>query len=192
MQKLEMLQLLKEKVEKCTKCPELAETRTQIIFGDGNPNAKVLLIGEAGGSDEDKQGIPFVGKAGKLLNKIIEAAGWNRKEDVYLLNILKCHPPNNRKPKEKECNNCKPFLELQIKIVNPKIIICLGTTAAQNLLQTNTPISKLRGNWFEYTNAHVKAKVMPTFHPSFLFRQPSAKKDVWEDFKKVIAEIKSV
>lgn len=182
--KLELLTLLEEKVKNCTKCQELSITRTNTVFADGNVNSKLAIIGEAPGKDEDLQAKPFVGRAGQLLNNILKACNLTR-ENVYILNILKCRPPNNRNPNQEEITNCKPFLELQIKIVNPDIIICLGSIAAKTLLNTETNISELRGNWYNYKNI----KVMPTYHPSFLLRNPAAKKLVWEDFKLVIKEI---
>jgi len=181
-----MLQMLSDKISECTRCQELAETRTQTVFGEGNPNAKIFFLGEAPGADEDKQGKPFVGRAGKLLDEIIKACGWTR-EDVYIGNILKCRPPGNRNPTKEESDNCESFLKLQLRIINPKYIVCLGTTAAQNLLHTDERISRMRGKWRYYGDI----KVLCTYHPSFLLRNPKAKKDVWDDLQILIKDINS-
>ena len=181
-----MLQMLEEKVSACTKCQELADTRTQTVFGEGNKDAKIFFLGEAPGADEDKQGRPFVGRAGKLLNSIIEACGWKR-EEVYIGNILKCRPPGNRNPTDEEACNCEPFLQLQLAIIVPKYIVCLGTVAAQNLLKTEERIGNLRGKWFTYKDA----KVMCTYHPAYLIRNPKEKKKVWDDLQMVIQDINS-
>jgi uracil-DNA glycosylase len=145
MKNCEMLSLLKEKVCECKKCPELVENRTQIVMDSGNPDAKILILAEAPGKDEDESGESFVGDAGKLLSNIIKACDLSRKNDVYICNVLKCRPPKNRRPKKQEIENCAPFLRLQIKIINPKIILCLGDVAAQHLLKIEVPISHLRG-----------------------------------------------
>lgn len=184
MSKTTILQVLKEKAEKCTKCPDLVQSRDKVVFGEGNPNAKLMCVGEASGSEEDKQGRPFVGPAGQLLDNILLACGLT---DVYICNTICCHPHLNRTPTEQECTNCRPFLDLQIKIVNPKCIVCLGNVSAQNLLKTNSPISHLRGIWQSYNNI----PVMPTFHPAFLLRNPERKRDVWEDMQKVIELLKT-
>ncbi|HUG93762.1 MAG TPA: uracil-DNA glycosylase [Planctomycetaceae bacterium] len=165
-------------VAACTRCTELAETRTQTVFGVGNPQARILFIGEAPGADEDRQGEPFVGKAGQLLNKIIEACRL-RREDVYICNILRCRPPGNRTPTPREAAHCREFLDGQIAIVDPDYVVCLGSCAAQNLLGTTAPIGRLRGKFY----THGRAKVLCTYHPSYLLRTPSAKKDVWDDMK---------
>jgi len=183
--KSQKLSLLDEKVKSCTKCKDLVESRTQTVFGDGNPEADVLILSEAPGKDEDEQGIPFVGRAGKLLDNIIEACGWKR-EDVYICNILKCRPPGNRNPNEDEAENCRAFLDLQIKIVNPKYIVCLGAVAAQNLLNIESPIGRMRGQWHTYNTA----KVLCTYHPAYLLRNPAAKKSVWEDLQILLKEMK--
>ena len=163
----------------CPRC-KLSTTRTHIVFGQGNPKAELMFVGEAPGRDEDEQGLAFVGKAGQLLTKIIEAMGMKR-EQVYIANILKCRPPNNRNPEADEVAACRPFLEEQIRLISPKVIVTLGTFAAQALLETDEPIGRMRGRW---RSAH-GARVMPTFHPAFLLRTPERKKDVWEDMKLV-------
>jgi DNA polymerase len=162
----------------CTRCTELAETRTQTVFGVGNPEARVMFIGEAPGADEDAQGEPFVGKAGQLLNKIIAACGWQRNE-VYICNILRCRPPGNRTPLPKEAENCREWLDGQITTIDPEYIVCWGSCAAQNLLGTADAIGKMRQRWYQYG----RAKVLCTYHPSYLLRNPAAKKPVWEDMQ---------
>jgi uracil-DNA glycosylase len=169
---------LKKQVAACRRCQELAETRTQTVFGVGNPEARVMFVGEAPGADEDKTGEPFVGRAGQLLNKIIEASKMTR-EEIYICNILRCRPPGNRAPVPEEAANCREFLDGQIEIVDPEYIICWGSTAAHNLLDTKAPIGKMRGKFFDYKGI----KVLCTYHPSYLLRQPSAKAQVWEDIK---------
>jgi DNA polymerase len=163
----------------CPRC-KLAGSRSSIVFGEGNPNADLMFVGEAPGREEDEQGLPFVGAAGQLLTKIIEAMGMNR-PDVYVLNTVKCRPPGNRNPQPEEIAACRPFLEEQIRLVAPRAIVTLGSFAAQAILETAEPISQLRGRW------HVAygARVMPTFHPAFLLRSPKHKRDVWEDMQKV-------
>jgi len=188
MNKIELLNILNEKVCQCTKCPELVENRTQTVLHSGNPNAKILFLAEAPGRDEDEQGEVLVGRAGKLFTNIIKACGWTR-EDVYCCNILKCRPPHNRTPTSQEAQNCEPFLKLQIRIVNPKYIVCLGSVAAQNLLKTEERITHLRGRWFQYVDRSVNAKVLCSYHPSYLLRNQSAKEDVWEDLQLLIKEI---
>ena len=163
----------------CPRC-KLWKHRTNIVFGQGNPDADLMFVGEAPGADEDEQGLAFVGRAGQLLTKIIEAMGLKR-EDVYICNILKCRPPNNRNPEPDEVSACRPFLGEQIRMISPKAIVTLGTFAAQALLETDEPIGRMRGRW---RTAH-GARVMPTFHPAFLLRSPERKKDVWEDMKLV-------
>lgn len=172
------LQVLNERVAACTRCDELARTRTKTVFGVGDPNARILFIGEAPGADEDKQGEPFVGRAGQLLTKIIEACRLKR-SDVYICNILKCRPPENRTPLPDECTNCREYLDGQLAIIQPEYIVCWGTVAAQNLLRVETSIGKMRGRFYQ----HGSAKVLCTYHPSYLLRNPAAKKDVWEDMK---------
>ncbi|WP_339729289.1 uracil-DNA glycosylase [uncultured Gimesia sp.] len=170
------LEIIAGKVAKCQKCPELASTRTQTVFGVGNPRAKIMFIGEAPGADEDKQGEPFVGRAGKLMDKIIEACQIKR-SDIYIANILRCRPPGNRNPTDEEASNCRGFLDAQIEIVDPDYIVCWGSVAAKNLLHSALPIGKMRGQFYEYG----RARVVCTYHPSYLLRNPSAKKNVWED-----------
>lgn len=170
------LNIIAEQVAQCQKCPELASTRTQTVFGVGNPTAKIMFIGEAPGADEDKQGEPFVGRAGKLLDKIIEACQLKRSE-IYIANILRCRPPGNRNPSDQEAANCRGFLDAQIEIVDPDYIVCWGSVAAKKLLESELPIGKMRGRFYEYG----RARVVCTYHPSYLLRNPSAKKNVWDD-----------
>ena len=190
MDKCEMLKLLSDKVAICTKCKELSESRTQTVFGDGNPNTKIMFLAEAPGQVEDETGHVLVGPAGKMFTNILTACGINR-EDVYLCNILKCRPPGNRTPYPAEANNCRPFLDLQIKVINPQIIVCLGAVAAQNLLQTTTKISQLRGQCYDYEAGNVKIKVVCTFHPSYVLRNNNdeTKRKVWDDMQLVIKEL---
>jgi len=163
----------------CGRC-KLAGSRQRIVFGSGNPNADLLFVGEAPGREEDEQGVPFVGAAGQLLSQIIEAMGMKR-EDVFIVNTVLCRPPNNRNPEPDEVAACRPFLREQIRLVAPLVIVTLGTFAAQAILETDEPISRLRGRW---QVAH-GARVMPTFHPAYLLRSPQHKKDVWGDMQKV-------
>ena len=172
------LAALARTVSKCTRCPELVATRTQTVFGVGDPRAELVFVGEAPGADEDRQGEPFVGAAGQLLNKIITACRLTR-EEIYICNVLKCRPPQNRTPSPEECRNCIEYLHKQLEIIEPKYIVCWGAVAAQNLLRTNQPIGRLRGRFHEFA----RAKVVCTYHPSYLLRTPSAKKQVWEDMK---------
>ncbi|MDB4637644.1 uracil-DNA glycosylase [Planctomycetaceae bacterium] len=178
------LSRLAKKVAECTRCQELASTRTQTVFGVGDPNAKIMFIGEAPGADEDAQGEPFVGRAGKLLTKIIEACDMQR-EEIYICNILRCRPPGNRNPSPEEASHCREYLDKQIKIVNPEYIVCWGSVAAKNLLDSETPIGKMRGEFYEYAGA----KVLCTYHPSYLLRNPPAKKFVWEDMQLLFADM---
>ena len=166
------------------KCQELAGSRRQTVFGVGNPNADIMFIGEAPGADEDRFGEPFVGKAGQLLNKIIEACKL-RREDIYICNILRCRPPGNRNPSPVEAANCREFLDGQIAAVQPRYIVCWGSVAAHNLLNETTSVGRMRGTFYSYGNA----KVACTYHPSYLLRNPSAKKMVWEDMKFVFADM---
>jgi DNA polymerase len=163
----------------CPRC-KLSKTRTNIVFGQGSPKARLMFVGEAPGRDEDEQGLAFVGRAGQLLTKIIEAMGMTR-EDVWICNVLKCRPPNNRNPEPDEVASCMPFLEEQIRLISPKVIVTLGTFAAQAVLETDEPIGRMRGRWRTARGV----RVMPTFHPAFLLRSPERKKDVWEDMKLV-------
>lgn len=167
---------LAARVAKCTRCEELARTRTQTVFGVGNPQARVMFIGEAPGADEDATGEPFVGRAGQLLNRIIVACGWQR-EEIYICNVLRCRPPGNRTPLPEEADNCREYLDGQIAIVRPEYIVCWGASAAQNLLKSADPIGRLRQRWFEYGDA----RVLCTYHPSYLLRNPAAKRPVWDD-----------
>jgi uracil-DNA glycosylase family 4 len=164
----------------CTRCKLHRMGRTQIVFGVGNPKADLMFVGEAPGGDEDIQGIPFVGRAGQLLTKIIEAIQLDR-GDVYIANVIKCRPPQNRNPEQDEVETCEPFLFRQIDAIQPKVIVALGTFAARTLLRTLDPISRLRGRVFEYRGA----KLIPTFHPAYLLRNPASKREVWEDMKLV-------
>ena len=164
----------------CKRC-RLSEKRKNIVFGEGDPHAKLMFVGEGPGYDEDQIGEPFVGAAGKLLTKIIEAINHTR-EQVYICNIIKCRPPGNRNPKPDEIEVCFPFLKRQIASVKPDIICALGTFAAQTLLETRSPISKLRGSFYDYMGS----KVLPTYHPAYLLRNPEKKRDVWEDMKKLM------
>lgn len=166
--------------EDCSRCKLHTLGRKQIVFGVGNPDADLMFVGEAPGADEDEQGIPFVGRAGQLLTKIIEAINLKR-DDVYIANIIKCRPPQNRNPEPDEVASCEPFLFRQIDVIKPKVIVALGKYAAQTLLRTETPISRLRGQVFDYRGA----KLVPTFHPAYLLRNPSSKREVWEDMKLV-------
>jgi DNA polymerase len=177
-ERCQLLDALAGQVAKCTRCQELAATRTQTVFGVGNPEARILFIGEAPGADEDKQGEPFVGRAGQLLNRIIEACRLKR-EDVYICNILKCRPPGNRTPEPQEAKNCREYLDGQLAAIDPDYIVCWGSVAAQNLLDSTFSIGKMRGKFY----LHGRAKVLCTYHPSYLLRNPAAKKDVWEDMK---------
>lgn len=180
------LKILAEEVAACTLCYELATTRTQTVFGVGDPQARLVFLGEAPGADEDEQGEPFVGKAGQLLNKILEACRL-RREDVYILNILKCRPPGNRNPLPDEAHNCRRFLNRQLQLINPEFICCLGSVAAQNLLGTTETIGKLRGRVHQFNGV----KVVCTYHPAYLLRTPSAKKQTWEDMKLLMRELGS-
>ena len=176
----EALIAIREDIGDCTRCKLHGQGRTQIVFGVGNPNADLMFVGEAPGADEDIQGIPFVGRAGQLLTKIIEAISLTR-DEVYIANVIKCRPPGNRNPDPDEVEACERFLFRQIDTIQPKVIVALGTFAAKALLKTNDPISRLRGRIYEFR----AAKLIPTFHPAFLLRSPERKRDVWEDMKKV-------
>jgi DNA polymerase len=166
----------------CRRCKLHTLGRRQVVFGVGNPDARLMFVGEAPGADEDLQGEPFVGRAGQLLTKIIEAIGMTRSE-VYIANVIKCRPPGNRNPEPDEVDRCEPFLFRQIDAIKPKVIVALGKFAAQSLLKTTDPITRLRGREYSYRSA----TLMPTYHPAFLLRNPSAKRDVWEDMKRVRA-----
>ena len=177
------LEDIAKRIEACRKC-ELASTRTNTVPGTGDSNADLMFVGEAPGKDEDAQGKPFVGRAGQLLTKIIESIGLKR-ENVFIANILKCRPPGNRNPLPIEVVKCSPYLLEQIRIVNPKVICALGKSAAQTLLNTETPISKLRGEFHDYQGV----KLMPTYHPAYLLRNSAGKKDVWSDMQKIAKEM---
>jgi uracil-DNA glycosylase len=170
----------------CSRCKLHTLGRRQIVFGVGNPDADLMFVGEAPGADEDVKGEPFVGRAGQLLTKIIEAIGL-RREDVYIANVIKCRPPQNRNPEPDEVDTCEPFLFQQIDAIKPKVVVALGSFAARALLRTQDPISRLRGRVYEYRGA----KLIPTFHPAYLLRNPSSKKEVWEDMKLVRTLLKS-
>jgi uracil-DNA glycosylase len=178
----ETLELVREDLGACTRCKLHRLGRTQIVYGVGNPRAELMFIGEAPGHDEDIQGIPFVGRAGQLLTKIIEAIDLAR-EDVYIANVIKCRPPENRNPEPDEVASCEPFLFRQVQVIKPRVIVALGTFAAQTLLRTNDPISRIRGKVFQYGDA----RLIPTFHPAYLLRSPDRKREVWEDMKQVRA-----
>ena len=174
------LTVIRSDLGDCTRCKLHTLGRKQIVFGVGNPDADLMFVGEAPGADEDIQGEPFVGRAGQLLTKIIEAIGMTR-EDVYIANVIKCRPPGNRNPEPDEVEQCEPFLFRQIDTIKPKVIVALGKFAAQCLLRTTEPITRLRGREYQYRDAIL----MPTYHPAYLLRTPSAKREVWEDMKRV-------
>jgi DNA polymerase len=183
--KSERLHLLAQEVARCSRCEELARTRTQTVFGVGNPDAELVFLGEAPGADEDRQGEPFVGRAGQLLNDIMTKGMKIRREDVFICNILRCRPPSNRTPLPAEAECCRLFLEDTLEIVKPKFICCLGAVAAQNLLQTTQTIGSLRGKIFDYNGIIVVC----TYHPAYLLRNPSAKKQTWEDIQILMNEM---
>ena len=183
-QRCEKLAAVAKGVAACTRCQALADKRTQTVFGVGDVEARVMFIGEAPGAEEDRQGEPFVGAAGQMLNRIIEACKMKR-EEIYICNILKCRPPENRNPTTDEAENCREYLDAQIEIVDPDYIVCWGTVAAQNLLNTTTSIGRLRGSF----TSHGRAKVLCTYHPSYLLRTPSAKKKVWEDMQVLMGDM---
>lgn len=178
---------LKHEVNQCTKC-NLSKTRTNAVFGEGARHAKIMCIGEGPGYYEDQQGRPFVGKSGQLLDKILEVCGFNRKEHVFIGNIVKCRPPNNRDPLPEERETCLPYLYKQIEMIDPKIIILLGGTALKGLIDPNARITKVRGQWLTWNNR----LIMPTFHPSALLRNEKLKRPAWEDFKKVVAKYREL
>jgi uracil-DNA glycosylase len=175
---------IRAEIGDCTRC-KLHSGRTNLVFGVGNPEATLMFIGEGPGAEEDQQGEPFVGRAGQLLTQIIKAMGFAR-EEVYIANVVKCRPPGNRNPEPDEIARCSPFLQAQIASIKPKVIVALGKFAAQTLLATETPISRLRGRFHEMGDT----VVMPTFHPSYLLRNPAAKREVWEDMKLVMERLK--
>jgi len=174
---------IREDLGDCTRC-KLHKGRNKLVFGDGNPKAKLVFVGEGPGADEDMQGLPFVGRAGKLLTQMIEAMGLKR-SDVYICNVVKCRPPQNRAPEPDEVETCSPYLLRQIDVIRPKVIVCLGAVAAKTLLNTTRGISNFRGEWLDW-HGH---KLMATYHPAYLLRNPPAKADVWKDLQKVMAEL---
>lgn len=173
------LEELRREVEGCARCP-LAQGRTNVVFGEGNPHARLMLVGEGPGAEEDRLGRPFVGAAGQLLDRILAAAGITR-EEVYIANIVKCRPPGNRVPLRAEAEACLPWLERQIQLINPRIIVVLGSTALQYLVDPQARITVFRGRWVEKGGI----RIMPTYHPAALLRDPTKKRDAWEDFKKI-------
>jgi uracil-DNA glycosylase len=175
------LPLIRDFIGDCTRC-KLSKGRTKIVFGAGSPKARLMFVGEGPGRDEDLSGEPFVGRAGKLLTDMIKAMGLQR-EDVYIANIVKCRPPENRQPEHDEVEACSPFLMRQIDVIRPQVICTLGNTPTQTLLQTTQGISKFRGQWFDFRNT----RLLPTYHPAYLLRNPAAKADVWKDLQKVMA-----
>ncbi|MDH3443303.1 MAG: uracil-DNA glycosylase [Deltaproteobacteria bacterium] len=179
------LEELRAAIGDCQRC-KLCSGRTHLVFGVGNPNARLMFVGEGPGRDEDLQGEPFVGRAGQLLTDIITKGMGLRREDVYIANVVKCRPPENRNPEPDEVAACEPFLKKQIELIRPEVIVGLGKFAVQTLLQSKVPISKLRGQWHSYHGI----KLMPTFHPAYLLRNPGDKKLVWEDIKEVIEALR--
>ena len=182
---LQGLDDLKIEVEQCRRC-SLARTRSSIVFARGNPMADLVFVGEAPGLEEDRQGLPFVGEAGALLDRILFAMGLSA-DDVYICNLIKCRPPGNRNPEAEEVAACRVYLERQLTLLKPEVIVTLGRFAAQSLLDVVTPVSRLRGNWYQYQGVDV----LPTFHPAYLLRKPADKKHVWEDMKKVKQRLRS-
>ena len=179
----DLLAELEQIVIACVKC-RLAKSRTQVVYGVGSPNADLMFIGEAPGRDEDIQGKPFVGRAGQLLTDIIKAMKLTR-DDVYIANVIKCRPPENRNPEQDELDACRPHIRRQIEIIQPKVIVTLGRFALQSLMEKGYAVSSVRGQWLDYNGI----KVMPTYHPAYLLRTPAAKKDVWADMKKVMSAL---
>ena len=178
------LRLIREDLGDCTRCRLHNQGRKQIVFGVGDPKAELMFIGEAPGADEDRQGEPFVGRAGQLLNNMIKAMGL-RREDVYIANIIKCRPPGNRTPERDECDTCSPFLMRQIAVIQPKVIVALGAVAAKTLLAINAPMAELRGRWYDFRGT----KLAVTYHPAFLLRDPRQKKETWKDLQIVMKEL---
>jgi len=174
---------IREDLGDCMRC-KLHKGRNKLVYGDGNPNAQLVFVGEGPGADEDAQGLPFVGRAGKLLTQMIEAMGLQRR-DVYICNVVKCRPPENRTPEPDEVATCSPYLLRQLDVINPKVIVCLGAVAAKALLNTTRGISQYRGEWLDWRGR----KLMATYHPAYLLRNPPAKADVWKDLQKVMAEL---
>ena len=190
------LKLIREELGDCTRCRLHKQGRKQIVWGVGNPEADLMFIGEAPGADEDIQGEPFVGRAGQLLTNMIKAMGLSR-EEVYIANIIKCRPPNNRTPERDECETCSPFLMRQIAVIKPKVIVALGAVAAKTLLAINDSMSNLRGRWYEFRPTGVRsndpnrssAKLAVTYHPAFVLRDPRQKKEAWKDLQMVMKEL---
>jgi DNA polymerase len=174
---------VRERLGDCSRC-KLGPTRTRLVFGVGSPEAELMFVGEGPGEDEDRQGEPFVGRAGQLLTKMIEAMGY-RREQVYIANVVKCRPPGNRNPEPDEIEACEPFLRAQIDAIRPRVVVALGKFAAQTLLRDTSPISRLRGRWFQYEGV----RLMPTFHPAYLLRSPHEKVRAWEDLQLVMKEL---
>ena len=183
--KLRALNQLRRELGDCQRCP-LSKTRTKIVFGEGDPCARIVFVGEAPGEKEDESGKPFVGSAGRILTDIIERGMKIPRSSVYICNVIKCRPPKNRDPRPEEIQACRPFLEKQLKIIQPEVIIALGKYASQWLLNTQLPISQLRGRWGEYQGI----PVMPTYHPAYLLHNQKGKREVWQDIKKVINYLK--
>jgi uracil-DNA glycosylase family 4 len=190
------LKIIREDLGDCTRCRLHKQGRKQIVFGVGNPNTDLMFIGEAPGADEDLQGEPFVGRAGQLLTNMIKAMGLER-EEVYIANIIKCRPPNNRTPERDECETCSPFLMRQIAAIQPKVIVALGAVAAKTLLAINDSMSNLRGRWYDFRPAGARSndpnwtstKLAVTYHPAFLLRDPRQKKEAWKDLQMVMKEL---
>jgi uracil-DNA glycosylase family 4 len=180
----EELAAIEARAKTCTKCAELSRCRHSVVFGTGNLRAELMFIGEAPGADEDTQGEPFVGRAGQLLTKILDAMGY-RREEVYITNILKCRPPQNRTPFPDEVTNCLPYVLSQIELIQPKVIVALGATALRALLDVQLGITKMRGHWYTFRDI----PIMPTFHPAYLLRNPAAKREVWDDMKSVLEKL---
>jgi uracil-DNA glycosylase len=180
----EALRVVRADLGECTRC-KLHKGRIQLVFGTGNAAARLMFVGEGPGAEEDEQGVPFVGRAGQLLTQIIKAMGLER-EDVYIANVVKCRPPGNRNPEPDEIEQCEPFLMRQMDVIKPAVVVALGKFAAQTLLRTTEPISKIRGRFHQVGDT----RVMPTFHPSYLLRNPAAKRDVWEDMKAVMGVLR--
>lgn len=181
------MEKLRKEVLGCSKC-QLAQTRHHVVFGEGNPHAPILLIGEAPGFDEDATGRPFVGKSGQLLDKILAACGFTREKHVFISNIVKCHPPNNRPPTPEEASVCMPWLLQQIELIDPKIVVLLGATALKYMAGPDHRITRERGNWLTLNNR----LTMPVYHPSALLRNPALKRDTWEDYKKIIRKYREL
>jgi uracil-DNA glycosylase len=177
------LERIREDLGDCTRC-RLHKQRNKLVFGQGNPRAELVFVGEGPGHDEDLQGLAFVGRAGKLLTQMIEAMGL-RRDDVYICNVVKCRPPENRKPEDDEIATCSPYLYRQLDAIGPKAVVCLGATAAQALLKTKDSISRYRGQWFDFRGT----KLLVTYHPAYLLRNPNAKGEVWKDLQKVMAHL---